>query len=306
MSDDHRARWRHRNLGVQRELSLSSGRLAYFEVGDGEPLVFLHGPLMNANVWRKVIGGLSGRFRCIALDLPWGAHAIPMPNADLSFAGLAALVAEALEQLNLAGVTLVGSDGGTPLAQLLALSRPDLVGRLVLTSGGAYDNAPPRRYRPVMSVISHVPFARELVLGPLRIRALRRLPFAQGWLARRPVEAATSDSWVLPALIDDEIYADLRRALRSLDPGEVLAASKRLREFTEPVLIAWAARDRLFPPAHAERLADDFFDARLEWVADSHALVPEDQPAALAGLIADFVPRTRPVRVTPLSLVNES
>ncbi|CDZ90595.1 alpha/beta hydrolase [Rhodococcus ruber] len=306
MTDDRRAWWRHRSLGTRRELTLSTGRLAYFEAGAGEPIVLLHGPLTNANVWRKVVAALSGRFRCIALDLPFGAHFVPMPDADLSFAGLAAIVTEALEALDLREVTLVGNDGGTPVAQLVATTRPDLVRRLVLTAGGAYDNCPPRRYRAIMKAIAYAPAARELILGPLRIRALRRLPMSYGWLARRPVEPATSDSWVLPALESDAVYADLRRMLRSLEPSAVLAAAESFGDFPGPVLVVWSREDRVFPPEHAERLAGDFADAGLEWIADSCSLLPEDKPFEVAQLLADFVQRTSSVPAAAISTNQES
>ncbi|MEU1205444.1 alpha/beta fold hydrolase [Nocardia sp. NPDC005825] len=291
MSDNSRAWWRHRNLGVRHELRLSSGRLAYFDVGAGAPLVFLHGPLTNANVWRKVIGALSSRYRCIVLDLPFGSHAIPMPAADLSFGGLSRLVAEALDELDVRGATVIGNDGGTPLAQLLAISRPDLAGRLVLTAGGAYDNAPPRAFRPILAAVAYAPAARLFVLGPLRLRAMRRLPVSYGGLTRRPVEPATSDSWALPALVNDDIYADLRRMLRALDGAEVEAVSRRLHEFTGPVLVVWSKPDRVFPHAHAERLASDFADSRLAWIPDSGSLIPEEKPFELSDLIANFAPR---------------
>ena len=298
MSDDPRARWRHRSLGVPRELTLSTGKLVCFEAGEGKPVVFLHGPFTNANVWRKVVAALSGGFRCIAIDLPYGSHTIPVPDADLSFRGLAEITVEALEQLGLDDVTLVGNDGGTAVAQVVAMTRPDLVGRLVLTDGGAYDNAPPRRYRSVLKAIAYAPLARELILGPLRWRPLRRLPFAQGWLTSRPVESATSDSWVLPALVDDGIYADARRMLRALDPALLPELARRLSDFTAPVLVAWSTKDQVYPPTHARRLADDFADARLVSIPNSGVLLGEEKPFELATHIAEFIRGTRLVPVT--------
>ncbi|OBG83486.1 hydrolase [Mycobacterium sp. E802] len=289
MDEDARPWWRHRSLGERHRLTLSSGEIAYFDVGAGEPLIFLHGPLMNSNVWRKVVATLAGRYRCICIDLPYGAHQTPMPEADLSFPGLAGLVAETLEALGISAATVIGNDGGTPVAQLLAVTRPDLVARLVLASGGAYDNAPPKRYRPVLKVIAHSPGAQLLMLGPLRIRALRALPFSYGWLTRRPIEPATSDSWALPAIVDGEIFTDLQRMLRSLDSQDVLSAATRFKEFHGQVLVVWSPQDRTFPAAHAERLAADFPNSQLRWIPNSCSLLPEDKPFELAELITQFL-----------------
>lgn len=289
IDDDNRPWWRHRSLGARRRLRLTSGDLTYFETGAGEPLVFLHGLLMNSNIWRKVIGSLSTQYRCIALDLPYGSHATPMPDADLSIPGFARLVAEALEALELRDVTLVGNDGGSSIAQVLATSRPELIARLVLTPGGAYDGSPPKIYRPILALLAHAPAAQQLVLGPLRVRGLRQLPFSYGWLTRRPIEPATSDSWVLPAIMDSAIFTDLQRILRSARTSDVQAAAQRFASFRAPVLVAWSPQDRVFPPAHAERLAADFPNSRLEWIQESCSLLPEDKPFELAKLISDFM-----------------
>jgi pimeloyl-ACP methyl ester carboxylesterase len=74
------ATWRDPALGVAHELDLPQGRLRYFEAGTGSPIVFLHGLLVNANLWRKVVATLSPEVRCVALDLPLGSHTLPMPE----------------------------------------------------------------------------------------------------------------------------------------------------------------------------------------------------------------------------------
>jgi pimeloyl-ACP methyl ester carboxylesterase len=82
MSEAHR--WRSELLGKPRTLELANGALDYFERGAGPVLLFSHGWLANANLWRNVVDRLHGEFRCLALDLPLGSHRTPMaPGADL-------------------------------------------------------------------------------------------------------------------------------------------------------------------------------------------------------------------------------
>jgi pimeloyl-ACP methyl ester carboxylesterase len=68
-----------------------------------------------------------------------------------------------------------------------------------------------------------------------------------------------------------------------------LAAAEQLHRFDRPVLLAWAARDRVFPAALANRLADRLPDARIELIDDSRTFVPEDQPGLLAELVVKFL-----------------
>jgi pimeloyl-ACP methyl ester carboxylesterase len=72
MAMKQKATWRDPALGAARELELPQGRLRYFEAGSGSPIVFLHGLLVNANLWRKVVATLSHEFRCLALVLAPG------------------------------------------------------------------------------------------------------------------------------------------------------------------------------------------------------------------------------------------
>lgn len=69
-----------------------------------------------------------------------------------------------------------------------------------------------------------------------------------------------------------------------------LEAAEKLRSFDKAVLIAWGRRDPFFKPRFAERLAADVPGARLEWIDDSRAFVPEDAPESLAALLLDFAP----------------
>ena len=56
-----------------RTLELHGGRLRAHVTGEGPPIVFVHGALVNANLWRKVVPRLDG-FTRVALDLPLGSH----------------------------------------------------------------------------------------------------------------------------------------------------------------------------------------------------------------------------------------
>jgi pimeloyl-ACP methyl ester carboxylesterase len=293
---NEKASWRSPALGEARDIDLSQGVLRAHETGQGEPIVFVHGLLVNANLWRKVVPSLAGDFRCVSLDMPLGSHLRPMPkDADLSPYALADLVADAIEKLGLENVTLVGNDTGGAISQIVATRRPERIGRLVLTPCDAFDNFPPSIFKWALAP-AKLPALVPLVFGPLRMRAPRRAPFAFGWLTERPIDRDAEDSYVLPPLSDKGARRDVAKVLRGVDPKYTLEAAERLREFRSPTLFAWASEDRFFKPAHAERLAKIIPDARVEWIDDSYSFVPEDQPGRLAELIAGFVrePRKEP------------
>jgi pimeloyl-ACP methyl ester carboxylesterase len=281
--------WRSEALGRARPLDLAAGRMRAHVIGEGPPIVFVHGLLVNANLWRKVVPRLDGYTR-VSLDLPLGSHLDSMPDADLSPPGLSDLIADSLEALDLEDVTLVGNDTGGALTQITAARRPERLARLVLTSCDAFDNFPPRFFRIVLAP-ARIPGVVPVAFGALRLRRLRRLPIAFGWLTNKPIDPEAEDSYVLPALTRGEIRRDVRRVLAGLDPRYTLDAAARLTSFDKPALIAWSSHDRFFPREHAERLAKVLPEARLEWIEGARTFSPEDRPERLAELIASFVPR---------------
>ena len=275
-------------LGEVKEVALSQGTIRYRERGSGEPIVFVHGFLVNGDLWRKVVPELAKDFRCITPDWPLGSHELPMkPDADLSAPGLARLIADFLEAVELRNVTLVGNDTGGGLCQLVVTSHPERIGRLVLTPCDAFDNFPPRFFRIVLAPAA-LPGGGWALMQPMRIRALRGTPIAFGWLAKHGIDREASDSYVQPSLSKRGVRRDARKVIRGIHPKYTLEAAERLAEFDRPVLLVWSTEKDFFPWEHAERLASTFPNARLERVEDSYTFVPEDQPTRLAELIASF------------------
>jgi pimeloyl-ACP methyl ester carboxylesterase len=284
-----KAHWRASELGDAQQVELPQGTLRYFEAGAGAPIVFVHGLLVNANLWRKVVGRLAPDFRCVALDMPLGSHELPMPPAaDLSPPALADLIADAIEAIGLEDVTLVGNDTGGALCQIVVTRRPERIGLLVLTSCDYRDNFPPRLFSYFKPMV-RIPGAITVGMAPMRLRAPRRLPIAFGWLVHDQIERAAEDSYVLPSLTNGRVRADMRKVVKGARTEVTNAAADRLRQFDRPALIAWSADDKVFPRRDAERLASDLPNARLEWIEGARTFSPEDRPERLAELIAGFV-----------------
>jgi pimeloyl-ACP methyl ester carboxylesterase len=274
-----------------KQIELSAGTIEYTDTGgDGPATVLLPGLVMDASLWADVIADLARGHRCIAPTLPLGAHRLPMhADADLSPRGVARLVVELLERLALDDVTLVGNDTGGALVQLVACDQPKRVGRIVLVSCDAFDNFPPGLTGKTLVMSGRLaPSIFGLFMQQMRLRPLRRLPFAFGWLTKRG-DAATA-RWIRPVLGQSEIRRDLVRVLREIaaERDLLLDAAERLPRFDRPALVVWASEDRVMPPEHGRRLAELLPRGRLVEVPDSYTLIPLDQPARLAQAIGEF------------------
>jgi len=273
------------------QIELSAGTIAYSDTGGGGPvIVLLHGLLMDASLWDEVTADLSPGHRCVAPTLPLGAHTQAIkPGADLSLPGIAKLVAEFLDRLGLDDVTLVGNDTGGAVVQLLAADGAPRIGRVVLASCDAFGNFPPGLTGRTLALAGKLPPPLfSLAMQQMRLRPLRRLPVAFGWLTKRG-DAATA-RWIRPVLTQPEIRRDTARMLRSVfaDKRLLLRTAEALPAFDRPALVVWAADDRVMPPEHGRRLATLLPNARLFEIPDSYTLIPLDQPAQLAEAIRKF------------------
>jgi pimeloyl-ACP methyl ester carboxylesterase len=276
------------------EVELSSGTIDYEDTGGSGPIVVLvHGLIMDGSLWRHVIEQLRADFRCVAPTLPLGGHRHPMhADADLSMRGIAALLGELLEHLDLRGVTLAMNDWGG--AQLLIGSAHDeRIARLALCSCEAFDNVPPKGAARLLPYIARVPGGIDAALLPFRFDRLRRLPMTYGPLSKRPVPREVMDRWFAPATGQRDVRRDLRKYVIDAAQGrrDLLAAADALRAFDRPALVAWASEDRLMPRDHGRRLAELLPHGHLVEIPDSYTLIPEDQPAALAANLRELLAR---------------
>lgn len=270
----------------KQEIQLGAGTIRYRDAGQGPALVFVHGYLVDGRLWDGVVDALADRFRCIAPDLPLGSHRIAMaPNADLSPAGLAAIVAELLERLDLDEVTLVGNDSGGAVSQVLVTTRPERIGRLVLTNCDTHENFPPGIFK-ALPPLAKLPGGPWLLLQPFRIDALTRLAFAP--FSAAGVPPAYIDAWREGAFADVGVRRDLGKVTAGLQKRYTLAAAEALRGSQLPILLAWAPGDRFFPIRYPERLASEASNARIVEIDGAKTFVPLDQPARLAAEIAHF------------------
>ena len=271
------------------EIELSAGTIEYEDTGGSGPIVvLLHGLVMDGSLWRHVVRELRADHRCVVPTMPFGGHRRPMrADADLSLRGLARLEAEFLEALDLRDVTLVGNDLG--LFQVTAGEYPERIARLVITSCEAFENIPPGLPGHTLAFAAKLPGGLNALAQPMRLRALRRLPLALGWMAKRPIPHEITDAWLRPLLTQRKIRRDLLKYLHNYSKGDLLAAAERLRSFERPALVIWAAEDRVMPPAHGRRLAALLPHARLVEITDSDTVIPEDQPAEPVRAIRQFV-----------------
>jgi pimeloyl-ACP methyl ester carboxylesterase len=268
-------------------VELPQGTIAYRDLGQGEPILFVHGLLVDGRLWDGVAERLADRFRCLVPDWPMGSHRIAMkPDADLSPAGQVETIFAFVDALGLERVTVVGNDTGGAVSQMLTAKHPERIERLILTNCDTFEHFPPFPFS-LMPPIARLPGGMTALAAPFRIGPVRRATY--GLLAKHPIAPELVDAWLAPSQADPGIRRDTAKLVAGVRKQELVAADEELRRFERPIRFAWAPEDRFFKLAHAERLAAIAPDARIEQVADAGTFVPLDQPARVAELVAEFV-----------------
>jgi pimeloyl-ACP methyl ester carboxylesterase len=209
-------------------------------------------------------------------------------DADLTPPALARLIVDFVDALGLDRPVIVANDTGGALTQIAAANHGDRLGPVVLTSCDAFEHFLPWMFR-YLAPLTRVPGGLSLLGRAARLKAVRRAPNAFGWLMAQDPPQRVLDGWLEPVAGDAAIRRDVAKMLRGIDKRHTLEAAEKLPGFDHPVLIAWGARDRVFPLEDAQKLASILPNAELRIVQDSYAFVPEDQPEELARLVAEFL-----------------
>ncbi len=271
-------------------VTLPQATIDYRELGPPDsthpPVLFVHGALVDSQLWSAVATGLAERgYRCILPTWPLGSHTTPVTDrAVLSPQGVAELIHEFIVDRDLHDVILVGNDTGGGVCQFLVDAHPERIGRLVLTNCDAFDTFPPFPFDKIFALMRTGVAVRTLGVL-MRPKVLRHSAAGYGLLATDPDPALTA-SWLRPPSTDSRIAGDFAALARSIGRTDLNDTATRLHLFTKPVTLVWGSGDRLFTLLLGRRLAALFPNSTLIEVAGARTFVSLDDPAAVVEAIA--------------------
>ncbi|MCG3188589.1 MAG: hypothetical protein LKCHEGNO_00665 [Burkholderiaceae bacterium] len=258
--------------------------------GDAMPLVLLHGTSASLHTWDGWSAALQAQHRVIRFDLPGFGLTGPFSGryASWSYRGddLARFVLDLLDHLQVRRFAIGGNSLGGEVAWRVASLAPERVRRLVLVDAAGYALNP--LSMPIGFRLARLPGISKLL---------------EWLLPRGVVEASVQEVYgdpakVTPTLVDRYFELTLREGNRhalvqrfraqALDQQQVDANIARIRALALPTLVIWGGRDRLIPPATAQRFHADIAGSRLA-VFDTLGHVPqEENPQATAAAVAAF------------------
>lgn len=272
----------------QRWVNVDGQPVNVIEMGEGHPIVFIHGLSGSWPNWLEQLPVFARNHRVIALDLPGFGHS-PMPHEQITIAGYARLLDGLLEELGVDAATLVGNSMGGFISAELAIAYPQRVERMVLVSAAGISTY----QRP--EVMRAVPFLT---------RAERIVAAYTAWFAsksdsvarRRGLRNATLGLVVRhPGRLPGPLAAEQLRGagkpgfLQALNALLDYPIRERLPEIACPTLIVWGDEDRLISARDADIFEQMIPNSRKVLFHGTGHMSMLERPAAFNELLEGFL-----------------
>ncbi|MEV6230074.1 alpha/beta fold hydrolase [Saccharopolyspora shandongensis] len=270
-------------------VSTPFGDVSYLDIGEGPTALFVHGVGTNAALWRHVIEACAAHRRCIALDLPLHGRSAARDDQDFTLGGLAAVLGQVWDSLELGTVDLVANDTGGAIAQVFAVREPGRLRTLTLTNCDTHDNLPPEAFGPVVELAKGGQLAPLGIQLGRNVELIRRSAFAEGYEHPERVDDEVLYGYVRPVFGTLEAGRQFERLLLSLTAADLMAIEPELKEFTVPTLVVWGTGDQNFALRWAYWLRDTIAGAtEVVEVEGGKLFFPEERPADLVPHLLRF------------------
>lgn len=266
-------------------IELPGAEVNYAEIGEGEPIIFVHGLAGCWQNWLENLPHFGRSHRAIALDLP-GFGESPMPSWSIDMPAYGRLIHDFCEKLGIdRAAALVGNSMGGFVSTEATIERPSRFERLVLVSAAGISFAEKQGRRDSAMAAMFDATVPHLA-GPRRT-----------WLARprgRQVAFGTIFNYpnrVRPELLQEQIdpsirspgFADSLRAIGGYDTRH------RLTEIEIPTLVVWGLKDRIVPVEAAIGYHRLIPESRLELFERTGHVPQMERPARFNRLLDDFL-----------------
>ncbi|MGM3305954.1 alpha/beta fold hydrolase [Anabaena sp. WFMT] len=256
---------------------LSQGLLFWLEVGEGTPVIFLHGAWNDSNQWVSVMRLLSQDIHCLTPDL-LGFGESENPNIHHSIDLQVDCLAELLQAVKLEKVFFVGDSIGAWIAASYALKYPEQVSGLVLLEPeGVGISGQEQSWQKMLQLFNCSPLLVKI------LRLLKPLIKLIGW-----EQKITEDLQLRQKLLQ---YPTACHLLFNRQQAEIEAEllQNRLYSLEVPCLILQGGQDTANALAKSNAYARLIPKAELKIIAHAENNLPESCAGVVAGYIRDFV-----------------
>ena len=237
--------------------------LNFITHGAPHDAVFVHGAGGNSLLWRRMLEGLSGSSRALAVDLP--GH----PSGEITCRSVGEYAEAVHRFITVTGLdrpVLGGHSMGGATVLTLALSHPEDVGGLILLGTGAKLGVAPE----ILEGLKSNPMrAIENIITPWSFNSI---DLSLGRESRAALSVSN-----LPVFLNDYL------ACTGFD------VRKDLPRISARTLVVCGDKDRMTPPRFSQYLGANILGSEVRFIKDSGHMLPLEKPEALASLVQAFL-----------------
>jgi pimeloyl-ACP methyl ester carboxylesterase len=256
-------------------------------VGNGMPVVLIHGFMGMIYDWRFNIRELGKHFSVYALDLPGFGYSDKPLNYDYTSNGYAEFIASFLDEYNIHRAVLAGNSMGGQIALMTCLKYPERVAGLVVIDSGGY----PRSVEFLPFKLLKVPVIGEISMALVN-RTLVKIMLKRG--------IYFDGSFATDEVINNyyNVYGTvnarkmLPTIMRKIMKDEEYIASN-FKNIKCPTLIIWGAEDKVISPSRAEMFRRDIGNASAMIIPQAGHMPQIEKSKVVNKAVIDFL--------TPLS-----
>lgn len=258
----------------------AGGTVAYEILGNGPPVVLVHGTPSWSYLWRNVASELANRFTVHVCDLLGYGTSEQRDGQDVSIAAQTRMLSELLDLWRLDQPCIAGHDFGGAVTLRLSLLEDRRFRRVALCDAVAiapwitpFSRHVHRHLEAFHTVPEHI--HHQMVATHLRTAIAHHMSDAELEPYLRP--------WVGP--VGQAAYY---RQVAQFDERHTREIEPRYGEIDTPTLVLWGEQDGWLAPDIGRRLAGAIPGARFELIAGGGHFLPEDQPGPVADALAAF------------------
>jgi pimeloyl-ACP methyl ester carboxylesterase len=271
----------------QRWVEVDGTAANLIDVGDGPPLVFVHGLSGSWQNWLENIPAFMDDHRVIAVDLP-GFGESPMPREKITIAGYGQFLDRLFDALEIDGAAVVGNSMGGFVAAETAITFPHRVERLVLVAAAGL-SIEHQRNDGVLRALEVTENLAQYGIAWGLSRA--------GWLTKRPRGRKILMAFVAahpedldPALVHEQIAgAGKPGFVPALDALTSYPIRDRLGDIGCPTLIVWGPKDMLVPVKDAHEFDKLIPESRLIIYEETGHVPMLERPERFNADLREFV-----------------
>lgn len=281
VSLSHEAFRRRQQTVELKGLSYRPLRVAWTDLGEGKPVILLHGIPTWSFLYNEVIPLLAANYRVIAPDFLGHGYSDRRDFFDRSLLAQTDMVIRLMDHLGLESADLVGHDTGGGVGLIMGIRHPERVDRLVLTNAVAYDSW------PIDDMIA-LGNPNWRVRSPQEVAEFLASGLPDGLFNKDRLTPEFRTGIVAP-YNDEEGKISIIRNASALNTNHTMMLVERHGEIKAPTLCLWGIHDPWQTIRDGEKLALEITNAKLVRVENASHWIPHDTPDRFAQEIHLFL-----------------